>query len=228
MRYKNIKDAVFIKRPNRFVAEVIVDGKEERVHVKNTGRLRELLKEGTPVILEEAENPDRKTKYSLVAVYKGDEIVNIDSQAPNAAAFEALSEGLIEEIGKPDFVKREVKYDASRFDLYYEKDGRKGFVEVKGVTLDVNGTAKFPDAPTERGAKHLRELVKAKKEGYESSVLFVIQMKNINEFEPNYDTDIDFAEELKNACNAGVNVLAYDCIIEKNSMRIDKRVFVKI
>ena len=192
MRYNDVIEAEFVKRPNRFIAEVIIDGRPESVHVKNTGRLKELLVEGVRVILEKSKNPSRKTQYSLIAVYKGREIVNIDSQAPNLAAYEALASGVITEIGEPDKVRREVKYGNSRFDLYYEKNGQCGFVEVKGVTLDVNGTARFPDAPTERGAKHVRELIKAHEEDYECSVLFVIQMKNIKSFEPNYNTDPEF------------------------------------
>lgn len=226
MKYENIREAVFIKRNNRFSADVVIDGKNETVHVKNTGRLRELLTQGSTVILEEGKNPERKTKYSIIAVKKGSEIVNIDSQAPNAAAFEALSQGGIAEIGYPDRVKREVKYGSSRFDLYYEADGKRGFVEVKGVTLDDNSVARFPDAPTERGAKHIRELIKAAEEGYECSVLFVIQMKNINSFEPNYATDHDFAAELIRASENGVNILAYDCIAAEDSLCIDKGIKV--
>lgn len=228
MRYNDVIEAEFVKRPNRFIAEVIIDGRLESVHVKNTGRLKELLVEGVRVILERSKNPSRKTKYSLIAVYKGREIVNIDSQAPNLAAYEALASGVITEIGEPDKVRREVKYRNSRFDLYYEKKGQCGFVEVKGVTLDVNGTARFPDAPTERGAKHVRELIKAHEEGYECSVLFVIQMKNIKSFEPNYNTDPEFSKELKRASEAGVKILAYDCITDVNSMLIDKKIKVKI
>ncbi len=228
MRYENTREAVFLKRNNRFSADVLIDGEPEKVHIKNTGRLRELLITGTVVILEEGRNPERKTRYSITAVKKGNELVNIDSQAPNAAAYEALSEGRITEIGKPDMVKREVKYGDSRFDLYYEKNGRKGFVEVKGVTLDDDSTARFPDAPTQRGAKHLRELVKAVKDGYECSVLFVIQMKGINAFEPNYATDPEFAAELINASKNGVNVLAYDCIAGEDSLDIDSRVMVRL
>ncbi len=226
MKYDSIKNAVFVRRPNRFLADVIIDGKPETVHVKNTGRLRELLKEGMNVVLEESGNPKRKTKYSLIAVHKGAELVNIDSQAPNAVAYEALINGKISEIGKPDFVKKEVKYGESRFDLYYEHNGRKGFIEVKGVTLDEDGSAKFPDAPTERGAKHIRELIKARKDGYECAVLFVIQMKGIRFFKPNYDTDPQFSKELCTAEGDGVKILAYDCMVDESSMEIDKKIDV--
>jgi len=228
MKYKNIKEAKFISRPNRFIAYVEVDGQEEKVHVKNTGRCRELLVKGARVLLEESDNKERKTKYSLVAVYKGDMLVNMDSQIPNSAAYEAVLEGKIEEIGVPDFLKREVTYSKSRFDLYYEKGARKGFVEVKGVTLEKDGVVLFPDAPTERGTRHIRELIKAKEEGYEASILFVIQMKGVKYFTPNAETDPDFAQALKDAYNAGLNVLAYDCSVREDEMIIDKKIEVKI
>lgn len=226
VKYDKITKAAFISRPNRFLANVIIDGKNEKVHVKNTGRLRELLTEGADVILEEADKRERKTKYSLIAVYKDGNIVNIDSQAPNVAAYEAVKAGKITEIGIPSVLKREVKYKNSRFDIYYERGDKKGFIEVKGVTLNDNGTAKFPDAPTERGAKHIRELAEASGEGFECSVLFVIQMKNINNFKPNYATDPLFSKELENAGKAGVNILAYDCVTGVDFMEIDKKVEV--
>lgn len=228
MEYSKIKHGIFLSRPNRFLANVIVDGNEETVHVKNTGRLKELLISGTEIVLEESNNPNRKTKYSLIGIYKGKELVNIDSQAPNAAVFEAVKDGKIKEIGKPQFVKREVKYGDSRFDIYYERDGVKGFVEVKGVNLEIDGVAKFPDAPTQRGAKHLNELIKAHSEGYECSVLFAIQMKGIKAFMPNTDMDKIFSNALKAASKAGVNVLAYDCKITESSMTIDEKMDVII
>ena len=214
MEYGKMMEARFLRRVNRFTAFVELNGQEEMVHVKNTGRCKELLLEGASVFLEEADKEGRKTKYSLIAVYKGDALVNMDSQAPNQMAAEALAEGKIKEIGEVDFLKREVKYDNSRFDLYYQKDGKKGFIEVKGVTLEENGVAKFPDAPTERGAKHLRELIKAKQEGYEAAVLFVIQMKGIKEFRPNEERDPAFTAALREASAAGVKILAYDCQVE--------------
>lgn len=228
MKYKNIKEATFVSRPNRFIANVIVDGHEEKVHVKNTGRCRELLLKGVKVLLEESDKADRKTKYSLVAVYKGSMLVNMDSQIPNSAAAEALENGTVAEIGKPDFIKREVKYSDSRFDIYYEKDGKKGFVEVKGVTLERDGAVLFPDAPTQRGARHIRELIKAKSEGYEAAVLFVVQMKGVKYFTPNDETDADFAQALKDAQKAGVKILAYDCIVKPDEMVIDEKVEVKL
>ena len=228
MKYENIKEAVFIERPNRFIANVCIDGKEEKVHVKNTGRCRELLLKGCRVFLEESKNSARKTKYSLVAVYKGERLINMDSQIPNYVAEEALKKGIIKEIGIPDFVKREVKYSQSRFDIYYEKDGRKGFIEVKGVTLEKNGEVLFPEAPTERGTKHIKELIKAKKEGYEAAVLFVIQMKDVSFFAPNAETDKDFSQALKNAKEEGVNILAYDCDVKEDEIVLKDKVEVRV
>lgn len=228
MKYENIKEAVFIERPNRFIANVCIDGNEEKVHVKNTGRCRELLLKGCRVFLEESKNSARKTKYSLVAVYKGERLINMDSQIPNYVAEEALKKGIIKEIGIPDFVKREVKYSQSRFDIYYEKDGRKGFIEVKGVTLEKNGEVLFPDAPTERGTKHIKELIKAKKEGYEAAVLFVIQMKDVSFFAPNAETDKDFSQALKNAKEEGVNILAYDCDVKEDEIVLKDKVEVRV
>ena len=228
MKYENIKEAVFIERPNRFIANVCIDGKEEKVHVKNTGRCRELLIKGCRVFLEESKNSARKTKYSLVAVYKGERLINMDSQIPNYVAEEALKKGIIKEIGIPDFVKREVKYSQSRFDIYYEKDGRKGFIEVKGVTLEKNGEVLFPDAPTERGTKHIKELIKAKKEGYVAAVLFVIQMQDVSFFAPNAETDKDFSQALKNAKEEGVNILAYDCDVKEDEIVLKDKVEVRV
>ena len=224
MEYGKMVEARFLRRVNRFTAFVELNGQEEMVHVKNTGRCKELLLEGAKVFLEEADKEGRKTKYSLIAVYKGDVLVNMDSQAPNQMAAEALAEGKIKEIGEVDFLKREVKYENSRFDLYYQKDGKKGFIEVKGVTLEENGVAKFPDAPTERGAKHLRELVKAKEEGYEAAVLFVIQMKGIKEFCPNEERDPAFTAALREASAAGVKILAYDCHVEVGKVWMENQI----
>lgn len=228
MRYGKMVEARFLRRVNRFTAFVELDGQEEMVHVKNTGRCKELLIEGARVFLEEADKEGRKTKYSLIAVYKGDMLVNMDSQAPNQMAAEALAEGKIEEIGEVDFLKREVKYGNSRFDIYYQKGERKGFIEVKGVTLEEDGIAMFPDAPTERGTKHLRELIKAKEEGYEAAVLFVIQMKGMKEFRPNEEKDGKFTEALRDAAAAGVKILAYDCGVQVGRAWIAEKVPVKL
>lgn len=228
MQYGKLVEARFLRRVNRFTAFVELNGQEEMVHVKNTGRCKELLLEGARVFLEEADKEGRKTKYSLITVYKGDVLVNMDSQAPNQLAAEALAEGKIEEIGEVDFLKREVKYENSRFDLYYQKGEKKGFIEVKGVTLEEGGIAKFPDAPTERGEKHLKELIQAKKEGYEAAVLFVIQMQGIKEFRPNEERDKNFTEALREAASAGVRVLAYDCRVEVGNVMIQNKIPVKL
>lgn len=228
MEYGNMVEARFLRRVNRFTAFVELNGQEEMVHVKNTGRCKELLLEGARVFLEEADKEGRKTKYSLIAVYKGDMLVNMDSQAPNQMAAEALAEGKIEEIGEVGFLKREVNYENSRFDLFYQKGEKKGFIEVKGVTLEENGIAKFPDAPTERGAKHLRELIKAKEEGYEAAALFVIQMKGVQEFRPNEERDKNFTAALKEAAKAGVKILAYDCRVQVGKVYIDQKVPVNL
>ncbi len=224
MEYQNIKEAIFLRRPNRFIAHVLIDGQEEIVHVKNTGRCRELLTEGARVILEKGANPGRKTKYSIIAVYKGDILINMDSQVPNAAAEEALKKGRLSEIGVPDFVRREMAYGESRLDLYYENNGRRGFIEVKGVTLEENGVAMFPDAPTQRGEKHVMELMRAREEGYEAGILFLIQMKGPYMFRPNRITDPKFAEALKRARGSGVKIMVYDSLVTENSILLDEKV----
>ncbi|MBR2593913.1 MAG: DNA/RNA nuclease SfsA [Firmicutes bacterium] len=228
MEYKNIAEGIFLERPNRFVAHILIDKDELVVHVKNTGRCRELLVKGARVLLEESNNPVRKTKYSLVAVYKNDMLVNMDSQIPNAVAAEALAKGMIPEIGIPDYIKREYTYGKSRFDIYYEKDGKKGFIEVKGVTLENDGIVSFPDAPTQRGRKHLEELIKAKNEGYMAWILFVVQMKGIRLFRPNSGHDPEFAKLLAKAQKAGVGILAYDCIVTETSIVLDEKVPIEI
>ena len=228
MKYGKMVEAKFLRRVNRFTAFVELNGQEEIVHVKNTGRCKELLLEGARVFLEEADKEGRKTKYSLISVYKGDVLVNMDSQAPNQMAAEALAEGKIEEIGEVDFLKREVKYENSRFDIYYQKGEKKGFIEVKGVTLEEDGIAKFPDAPTERGAKHLKELIKAKEEGFEAAVLFVIQMKGVREFRPNEERDQNFTAALREAVAAGVKILAYDCGVQVGKVWIEDKISVNI
>ena len=228
MEYGKMVEAKFLRRVNRFTAFVELDGQEEMVHVKNTGRCKELLLEGARVFLEEADKEGRKTKYSLIAVYKGNMLVNMDSQAPNQMAAEALAEGKIEEIGKVDFLKREVKFGNSRFDIYYQQGEQKGFIEVKGVTLEEEGIAMFPDAPTERGTKHLRELILAKEEGYEAAVLLVIQMKGVKEFRPNEERDRKFTEALRDAAAAGVKILAYDCGVQVGKVWMEEKVPVKL
>ncbi len=231
MRYKNIKNGIFIDRPNRFIARVLVDDKDEMVHVKNTGRCRELLTKGATVYLEKSENPNRKTKYDLIAIEKicdnGKKIlINIDSVAPNEAAFEWITKcGIFSENAT---VKREVFFCDSRFDLYVCDGERLAFIEVKGVTLENNGKAMFPDAPTERGVKHLSSLVKCISEGYEAYVLFVIQMKSVHSFEPNDAMHKKFGDALRLAKKSGVKILARDCIVTPDSLTIDEEIEVRL
>ena len=218
MVYDRIRRGVFVARPNRFIAHVEVDGQVEICHVKNTGRCRELLCPGVTVILEESQNPTRKTRYDLVAVYKGERLINMDSQAPNRAVGEWLaSGGLWEDVTR---VKPEHTFGSSRFDFYMEAPHRHALVEVKGVTLEQNGIVMFPDAPTARGAKHLRELCEARARGYEAYVLFVIQMEECRYFTPNRATDPAFADALAAAVAAGVEVRAVTCRVTEDGMWI--------
>ena len=230
MKYKNIKAAEFISRPNRFIAKVRIDGNEETVHVKNTGRCRELLTEGCTVYLEESDNPNRKTRYDLVAVEKLRSgkpplLVNMDSQIPNAAAEEWLRKG--ELFSKQAVIRREFTYGESRFDFRIEDGEKVSFLEVKGVTLENDGTASFPDAPTERGVKHIHELIRAHKEGFGAYILFVVQMKEIRELRPNDATHRAFGDALRLAEREGVKILAYDCIVTPESMTIDKPISIR-
>jgi len=227
MKYKNILQGAFIERPNRFIAKVLVNGAEETVHVKNTGRCRELLVKGCTVYLAEADNPARKTRFDLVAVEKVREngeivLINMDSQLPNTAVYEWISRSGI--FSADAEIRREVTHGDSRFDLFVRDSGRQTFIEVKGVTLESNGVAMFPDAPTERGAKHLRGLADAVAEGYEAYVVFVIQLNEVHAFEPNGTTDPHFADELSKAVSRGVNVIAVNCRVTPDSIEIDSPV----
>lgn len=221
MKYQKIVTGVFRSRPNRFVAVCEVEGQTYRCHVKNTGRCRELLIPGVQVYLQDRRGEGGSTDFSLIAVKKGDQIVNIDSQAPNAVVKEALLSGSLVLPGyeDPDLVRGEYTFGDSRLDFYIEKGGRKGLVEVKGVTLEVEGAALFPDAPTQRGIKHLNELAKA--EGYDRFVIFVIQMKGVALFSPNNATHPQFGQSLKDAQTAGVTVLAFDCDVTEDSLILD-------
>ena len=212
----------FIKRLNRFEAIVDIEGVESLVHVPNTGRCRELFIEGAVVLLEKRDGKHRKTAYELVMVYRGDKLVSIDSQLPNKLAEEAVRNNIISELMDYDYIKREVVFGDSRFDLYMEKSGEKTFVEVKGVTLEVDGVAMFPDAPTERGTKHIYELIKAKQQGFRACLLFVIQLDFASYFVPNSIMDPKFAEALIAARNAGVEILAYSCKVEENEVVLYK------
>ena len=226
MKYKNIKQAVFIERLNRFVAKVDLEGEEILCHVKNTGRCREILVEGARVYLEKSDNTSRKYIYSLVAVFKGDMLINIDSSAPNRAVGEYLHNGGL--FDNATLIKPEKTYGKSRFDFYVEHGGKKAFIEVKGVTLEKDGVLMFPDAPTERGSKHLRHLCECVKDGYEAYVIFVIQMDRALYFTPNAQTDREFAENLKLAYESGVKVLAYNCSVSEDTMQIKDKVEVKL
>lgn len=230
MKYNEVIKAKFLSRPNRFIAYCEVDGKKETVHVKNTGRCRELLVADATVYLSVSDNPERKTKYDLIAVEKetdrGKIMINMDSQAPNAAAYEWIMSGGI--FGKGAEVRREVTYGKSRFDLYVEDGERRAFVEVKGVTLEKDGVASFPDAPTERGIKHLQELVAAKGDGFEAYILFVIQMKGIHTFTPNDETHKAFGDALRHAAESGVEILAYDCLVSPDEMTVDAPIKVEL
>lgn len=220
MKYSNIVKGAFVSRTNRFIANCEMDGKLQICHVKNTGRCKELFVEGATVYLQKADNPNRKTLYDLIAVQKGNRLINIDSQVVNGVALEYMPV-LFDNI---KLIKPECVYRNSRFDIYLETETDKIFVEVKGVTLEKDGTALFPDAPTERGVKHLKELQKAVADGYKAFVLFVIQMDNALHFEPNRITHPEFAEELKNAQKNGVTVLAYSCTVTPDEIKIKDKV----
>lgn len=223
MRYDKMVPGVFLARPNRFIAHVQIGGMEEICHVKNTGRCRELLKPGARVWCLDALSPTRKTRYDLITVQKGHRLINMDSQAPNAAAKEFLERGGLGEITD---LRPEFKKGNSRFDFAFTKDGRQCFLEVKGVTLENDGICAFPDAPTQRGSKHLKELTQLAKEGYGAYVLFVIQMEDVKHLHPNDATDPAFGQALREAAAAGVQVLAYDCAVTENTMDIRKAIAV--
>lgn len=226
MKYKKAVKGKFLSRPNRFIAEVEIDGKVEICHVKNTGRCKELLVPGAAVYLEQSDNPARSTKYDLIAVEKGTTLINMDSQAPNKVIYEWIkSGGFFENI---TLFKPETVYGDSRFDLYLEAGGERIFAEAKGVTLENDGVAMFPDAPTERGVKHITELVKAAQNGYKSYIFFVIQMDKCRYFTPNTATHPQFAKALKAAAGQGVNIVALNCHVEPDSLVIKDFVEVKL
>lgn len=231
MKYQQMVKATFIERPNRFIAYCDVEDKRYKVHVKNTGRCKELLIPGGTVYLEKSTNPNRKTPYSLIAVEKGSLLINMDSQAPNVVVEEALKSGRIQLplLNTPlTYIKREQTYGQSRFDFYGEAGTEKFFIEVKGVTLEENGIVRFPDAPTERGVKHLEELMDAYKNGYKSYVIFVVQMEEALYFTPHEERHLAFAKTLKAASNLGVQVLAYTCSVTPESLEIKKPLEVRL
>jgi len=218
MRYENIKEGIFLSRPNRFIAEVEIDGKIEICHVKNTGRCKELLVAGAKVFVQGSDNFLRKTKYDLISVYKDGNLFNIDSMAPNKVFGEFIERGGY--FGTPSFVKPECRYKNSRFDFYIETSGRKIFAEVKGVTLEEDGVFMFPDAPTERGVKHLDELKDCVKEGFEGYAVFIVQANEAKCFMPNRKTHKAFADALLDAEKNGVKILCFSCNVAEDEITL--------
>lgn len=216
MIYQRMKQAIFCSRPNRFIANIKIDGQEQVCHVKNTGRCKELLLPGVPVMVQEADNPDRKTKYDLISVWKGNRIINIDSSAPNKVFGEwAAKSGYF----APDiFLKPECKHGDSRFDFYMEYAGQTAFAEIKGATLEQDGIVRFPDAPTLRGVKHVNGLIQCVEQGYLAYIVFIIQMNGVRFFEPNWETHPEFGQALQRAQQAGVKILALDCCVTENEI----------
>lgn len=225
MHYDNMEPGKFLSRPNRFIAKIEFDGSVETVHVKNTGRCRELLPEGAKVWCQRSDNPLRKTRYDLIAVEKGGRIINMDSQAPNAAVLEWLQSG---GMGQIEQLHPETVHGDSRFDFSFVKDGKRCFLEVKGVTLETDGVCAFPDAPTVRGEKHLRGLIRAVEEGNGAYALFVIQMEGVKFLHPNDATDPAFGAALREAAASGVTVLAMDCWVTPWEMTIHQPVPVRL
>jgi sugar fermentation stimulation protein A len=232
MTYENIRRAVFIDRPNRFIANIEIDGRREVCHVKNTGRCRELLLPGAKIFVQDVGRgfPDaptsRKTKYDLISVQKGNRLINIDSAAPNKVFAEWVrSGGLFRNI---ELIRPEYSFGSSRFDFYIEAEGRRAIVEVKGATLKEDGVARFPDAPTERGVKHLRELISSVEAGYAAYAVFVVQMKGVRYLEPNWGTHAEFGRAMQDAKRAGVHILAVDCLVTENSITAADFVEVRI
>ena len=223
MRYERMEKGIFLERPNRFIAHVRLEGQTEKTvcHVKNTGRCRELFVPGAEVWVQRAENPARKTLYDLICVKKGEQLINVDSQAPNRVAEEWLPKsGLFPADAR---IRREVRFGASRFDLFVEAGERRAFVEVKGVTLEEEGVARFPDAPTERGVRHVEELMRCLEEGFEAFLLFVVQMKGVRQAAPNDRTHPAFGETLRRAAAAGVQILAVDCRVTPEELLAEER-----
>ncbi|MBR5152747.1 MAG: DNA/RNA nuclease SfsA [Clostridia bacterium] len=224
MKYANIKQGKFIDRPNRFIAHIDLDGTIAVCHVKNTGRCKELLLPGATVFVEKSENPARKTQYDLIAVCKGDRLINIDSQAPN----QVIKEWIPSFFSNLSLVKPEAKYGDSRFDFYLEANGKKIFAEVKGVTLEDNGVVLFPDAPTERGVKHLHELCHCIQYGYDAYLFFVVQMEKADYFTPNRRTHPAFADALAKAERQGVNLICVTCDVTPDTLAVKNFLPIKL
>lgn len=225
MNYANMVPGIFLDRPNRFIAHVQIAGETQTVHVKNTGRCRELLTPGTRVWCQHVPKPARKTQFDLICVEKGQYLINMDSQAPNAAAGEWLRAG---GLGKISDLRAESVHGDSRFDFSFTKDGIPCFLEVKGVTLERDGICAFPDAPTLRGTKHLCGLTQAAKEGYGAYVLFVIQMHPVSYLQPNDATDPQFSQALRQAAASGVTLLAMDCLVTPERMTLHQAVEIRL
>ena len=222
MKYNNIYKGVFLERPNRFIAYCEINGRKETVHVKNTGRCREILVPGAECYFEKSDNPERKTQYDLVTVKKGSRLINIDSQAVNRIFLEFLQSGkLFDDI---TYIKPETVFGKSRIDIYLERGDRKVFIEVKGVTLENENVVSFPDAPTERGTKHIKELMEAHRQGYETYIAFVVQMKGVKYFTPHDETDPVFGRTLREAEKMGVKPIAFDCRVTENEIFIEDSV----
>lgn len=228
MQYQTVKKAVFLRRPNRFIAQVELEGAEETVHVKNTGRCRELLVPGVTVYLAEGANPNRKTRYDLIAVEKGDRLINMDAQAPNRVFGEWVAAGGF--CSGLTLLRPETTWGNSRFDFYWEssENGRKGFVEVKGVTLEENGAVYFPDAPTERGVKHVEELIACRAAGYEAALFLVVQMEGVAYWSPNDRTHPAFGDAVRRAAAAGVEILCRDCRVTPDSLTMGEPVKIRL
>lgn len=226
MQYRKIRKGIFQSRPNRFIAEVELNGIVERCHVKNTGRCKELLVPGATVYLNDAASAKRKTRYDLIAVEKGNLLINMDAQAPNTVFHEYAASGrFLKDI---TLIRPEYRYGDSRFDFYMEQGEQQHLIEVKGVTLEENGVARFPDAPTERGIKHINGLIAAHEQGFEAWICFIIQMAGMSRFEPNEVTHPAFGEALRAAQTAGVHILALECYVTPDSLDITTPVPVQL
>ena len=228
MKYDNIKRAKFISRPNRFIANIEIEGKNEICHVKNTGRCKELLIEGASIYVQEHDNSNRKTKYSLIGVWKDNMLVNMYSQVPNKVVFDGIKKGEIHELLKISHLKREVTFGKSRFDMYFEAGDEKGCIEVKGVTLEKNGLSMFPDAPTERGRKHVLEMIQAVNGGYRGIIFFLLQMKGPHLFKVNWKMDPKFSQAVKLASENGVEIMAYDSIVSTDGIKIGSQIEIDL
>jgi len=229
LEYKHVVRGTFLNRPNRFIARVLIDGQEETVHVPNTGRCKELLVAGADVVLAEGQGIKRRTRYSVIAVYKGNLLINMDSQAPNAVVYEGMQQGRIRELPPIVSARREMTWGHSRFDVHFvTEDGQSGYMEVKGVTLENNGMALFPDAPTLRGTKHVYELMDVASQGHLAVLCFLIQMSPVSCFTPNHAMDAKFATAVQAAAASGVEVIAYDSVISPSTIELGQPVAVRL